>query len=96
MVKRACYLVGDDASINVWLDLFVPWLDGYKSNPRGESISMDPLMESSLINTSIHVYIAGGKIGCWSFLILESVGAISEIQIPLRNVQGRLILTEDH
>ena len=34
MVKRACYLVGDDASINVWLDLFVPRLDGYKSNPR--------------------------------------------------------------
>lgn len=57
---------------------------------------MDALMVSSLIIASIHVYIAGGKIGCWSFLILESVGAISEIQTPIRHVQGRLILTKDH
>ena len=30
IVKGACYIIGDDQSINVWSDLWVPQLQGFK------------------------------------------------------------------
>ena len=32
IIKGACYLMGDGASINVWLDPWVPWIQDFTSN----------------------------------------------------------------
>ena len=32
IIKGACYLIGDGASINVWLDPWVPWIQDFTSN----------------------------------------------------------------
>ena len=32
IIKGACYLIGDGASINVWLDSWVPWIQDFTSN----------------------------------------------------------------
>lgn len=46
--------MGDGVSINVWKDPWIPWLDNYKPRPKDESISLDSLMVSSLIDFSTH------------------------------------------
>ena len=78
IAKGACYLVGNCASINVWVD---PWLDGFKPNPKDDSIQGNPLMVSNLISIEDH---------CWNLSLLnklfnfESVEAIQKIHIPFK------------
>ena len=38
IAKGACYLIGNGASINVWVDPWIPWLAGFKPNPKDDSI----------------------------------------------------------
>ena len=38
ITKGACYLVGNGASINVWVDLWIPWLAGFKPTLKDDSI----------------------------------------------------------
>uniref|UniRef100_A0A2N9HY11 ABC-2 type transporter transmembrane domain-containing protein n=1 Tax=Fagus sylvatica TaxID=28930 RepID=A0A2N9HY11_FAGSY len=50
LLRSACFQVGDGKSINVWKDPWIPWLTGFKPKPKNQSISLNPLMVSSLIN----------------------------------------------
>lgn len=54
--KGACYLIGDGQSVNVWRDPWVSWIDDYMPRPRDDSISLDPLMVTSLIDSSTHCW----------------------------------------
>jgi hypothetical protein len=48
----ACYVVGDGKSINIWLDPWVYWIEGYKPKPKDDSIEQNPMVVESLINSS--------------------------------------------
>ena len=88
IAKGACYLVGNGASINVWMDSWIPWLVGFKPIPKVDSIQRNPLMLSNLISTEDH---------CWNLPLLnelfnsELVEAIQKIHIPLRGKVDKLI-----
>lgn len=41
--KGACYLLGDDKSINVWVDPWVPWIEGFKLKLRIEEYNHLPI-----------------------------------------------------
>ena len=88
VAKGACYLVGNGASISVWEDPWIPWLDGFKPFPKDGSIQRNPLMVSHLIYTEDH---------CWNVPLLseffnsETVEAIKKIHIPLRSRADKLI-----
>ena len=81
IAKGACYLVGNGASINVWMDSWIPWLVGLKPIPKDDSIQQNPLMVSNLISTEDH---------CWNLPLLnelfksELVEAIQKIHIPFK------------
>ena len=50
LLKGVCYLVGNGTSIDVWKDLWVPCLEGYKPVKRDENVVINPLSVASLIN----------------------------------------------
>ena len=92
IAKGACYLVGNGASISVWEDPWIPWLDGFKPTPKDDSIQRNPLMVSNLIYTEDH---------CWNLPLLselfnsETVEAIKKIHISLRSKADKLIWVSD-
>ena len=49
IVKGACYLIGDRASINVWQDPWIPWIQGFLPKPKSKVVSHTPLMVSQLL-----------------------------------------------
>ena len=92
IAKGACYLVGNGASINVWVDPWIPWLAGFKPTPKDDSIQRNPLMVSNSISTEDH---------CWNLPLLnelfnsESVEATQKIHILLRGRADKLIWVPD-
>ena len=52
--KGACYLIGDGASINVWLDPWVPWLQGFTPKPLHAEFANTPMMVSMLFDNETH------------------------------------------
>lgn len=59
-----CYLIGDGSSINVWLDPWVPWIQGFFiPKPRDGVATQQPILVSHLIDPDLH---------CWkAYLINE-------------------------
>ena len=90
IVKGACYLIGDGATINVWEDPWVPWIQGFKPQPRNENITQCPIMVSQLIDHTTHSWIPS--------LVTElfdaaSAQAIMLIPIPYSPRQDKLMWT---
>ena len=36
--KGACFIIGDGSSVDVWLDPWVPWIQGFIRTPKGQSM----------------------------------------------------------
>ena len=51
--KGACYLIGDGESVDVWLDPWVPWIQGFIPSPRSIASAPTPLKVSYLINSEL-------------------------------------------
>lgn len=88
IVKGACYKIGDGTSINVWNDLWVPWIQGFIPTPKEEVLTQSPIMVSHLFNPDLHSSKPN--------LIRElfdptSAQAILSIPIPFRPSQDKLI-----
>ena len=45
--KGACYLLGDGRSIDIWADPSVPWLEGFKPQPRVSTDTQQQLRHMS-------------------------------------------------
>lgn len=90
VVKRACYLVGDGTSINIWTDPWVPWLQGFIPKPKSPALPNPPTKVSSLINHNLH---------CWKPHIInnvfetQSAQAILSIPIPITSKADKLCWT---
>lgn len=48
--KGACYLLGDGRSIDLWADPWVPWLEGFKPQPRVNTDTQQHLKAYELID----------------------------------------------
>uniref|UniRef100_A0A2N9GKM5 RNase H type-1 domain-containing protein n=1 Tax=Fagus sylvatica TaxID=28930 RepID=A0A2N9GKM5_FAGSY len=92
LVKGACFQVGDGKSINVWKDPWIPWLTGFKPKPKNQSISLNPLMVSSLINFNTKSWKTDQLIELFDE---ESILAIQKITIPIRSRPEKLIWVND-
>ena len=90
--KGACYQFGDGRTINVWTDLWVPWLEGFKPQPRVNTFTQHPLKAFQLINQ---------RSNSWNFSMIsnlfstESTKAILAIPILYNPRQGKLIWVPD-
>lgn len=58
ITKGACYMIGDGKSVDVWLDPWVPWIQGFILSPRTGSLSITPLLSSQIINHEFHYWKA--------------------------------------
>ena len=87
IVKAACFMVGDDRSINIWLD------QDYKPTPKDDSIIQVPMMVSSLINPSTKFWCVNRLEELFD---VESIEAIKRIQILIRPRQDSLMWIKDH
>ena len=65
ILKGACYLIGEGASINVWIDSWVP---GFKPKPRNQPLAQCPIMVSQFIRADQHA-LPGTFLLFRSFLI---------------------------
>lgn len=89
IVKGACFKIGDGQSVNVWLDR---WIEGFKPKLKDESVSLDPMMVSSLINSINHTWIER-KLS--ELFAPESVAAIKRISLPLSPKKDSLMWTKE-
>ena len=80
-------MVGDDRSINIWLD------QDYKPKPKDDSIIQVPMMVSSLINPSTKFWCVNRLEELFD---VESIEAIKRIQILIRPRQDSLMWIKDH
>lgn len=87
VVKGTCYLVGDGASINVWTNPWVPWIQGFIPKPKSPKAANCPITVSMLINHDLH---------CWKPSIITqyfdppSVQAILSIPILVSHKEDKL------
>lgn len=56
IVKGTCYTIGNGASINVWTDRWVPWIDGFIPTPKEEVYTQQPILVSHLIDPELHCW----------------------------------------
>ena len=92
ILKGACYLIGDGSSINVWMDSWIPWIEGFKPKPKDNSILMNPLMVCSLINQDTHEWRMDKLMELFEF---ESIAAIKKIRFSTTQREDKLIWIED-
>ena len=91
VIKGACYTIGDGASIDVWQDPWVPWVQGFIPKPKDSSSSMPhppPIKVSQLVDLNIH---------CWKSQIIHQLfepiaaRATLSILIPTSPKQDKLM-----
>ena len=90
--KGACYHIGDGESVDVWLDPWVPWIQGCTPSPRSITSALAPLKVSYLINPELR---------CWRATVVHDLftpanaQAILSIPIPYRPRPDKLIWVPD-
>lgn len=88
IVKGACYLIGGGASINIWQDPWVPWIQGFIPKPRIAPTAQTPLFVTQLIDHANYE---------WNIRLVhttfepESAQAILSIPLPARAKPDKLI-----
>ena len=46
IIEGVGYLIGDGASMNIWQDLWVPWIEGFIPKPNVVLTAQNPLVVS--------------------------------------------------
>ena len=54
--KGACFIIGDGKLVDVWLDLWVPWLNGFIPTPKDGSIVQSEMKVAQLIDFEQHTW----------------------------------------
>ena len=88
IVKGACYLIGDGSSINVWLDPWIPWIQGFIPKPAQPAFAETPIVVSMLINSTTHCWIENQV--CYLFEA-EDAKAILSISLAANRKENKLI-----
>lgn len=48
--KGACFIIGDEELVDVWLDPWVPWIKGFTPSPKDKSIVQSEMKVSQVID----------------------------------------------
>ena len=88
VIKGACYLVGDGASVNIWMDPWVPWIQNFRPRPRVQSFTQLPIMAYQLIKYERHAW---KEPMIKELFDLADVLAILCIPLPMRHSEDKLI-----
>jgi ribonuclease HI len=90
--KGACFLVGDGCAINVWMDPWIPWIEGFKPRPRDPVNPKDPMSVSTLINSSTREWRLELLLDLFD---METVAAIQKIRLPFFSRPDKLVWIKD-
>lgn len=86
--KGACFLLGDGKTINVWVDPWVPWIDGFKPRPRIDDYLQLPIKAHHLLD---HTLKAWNEEMVKEIFVAKAAAAILTILIPHSPGQDKLI-----
>ena len=86
--KGACFLLGDGKSINVWDDLWVPWIEGFRPKPRIDDFLQLLIKAHHLLDHTSKAWDGDIMIEIFSS---KAAQAILTIPIPNTPRQDRLI-----
>ena len=90
--KGACFIIGDGESIDVWLDLWVPWIDGFIPSPKDESIVQSEMKVAQLIDQNLCTWKTSMVLDIFNPI---SANAILSIPIPFRPSPDKLMWIPD-
>jgi hypothetical protein len=90
--KGACFLVGDGCAINVWMDPWIPWIEGFKPRPRDPLNPKDPMSVSTLINSSTREWKLEMLLDLFD---METVATIQKIRLPFFSRPDKLVWIKD-
>ena len=86
--KGACFIIGDDESVDVWLDPWVPWIKGFTPSPKDESYTQSNMKVSQLIDHELQTWRTSMVLDIFNPM---SAQAILSIPIPARPSPGKLM-----
>ncbi|KAL0006983.1 hypothetical protein SO802_008485 [Lithocarpus litseifolius] len=86
--KGACFVIGDGESVDVWVDPWVPWIEGFTPSPKDESIVQSEMKVSHLIDQDHRSWKTSIVMDIFSSI---SAKAILSIPIPSRPSPDKLM-----
>ena len=93
LIRRgACYQVGDGKSIDVWMDPWIPWIEGFKPKPKENSVNINTLLVHNLINSNTKKWMVEKLTNLFDATTVE---AIIKIIITSSTRHDKLIWIKD-
>ena len=90
--KGACFIIGDGGSVDVWLDPWVPWIDGFIPSPKDKSIVQSEMKVAQLIDQDHRTWKTNLVMDIFNPI---SANAILSIPIPSRSSPDKLMWIPD-
>ena len=90
--KGACFIIGDGESVDVWLDPWVPWIDGFIPSPKDESILQSEMKVAQLIDQDLRTWKTTMVLDIFNPIFAN---AILSIPIPSRLSPDKLMWIPD-
>ena len=86
--KGACFIIGDGELVDVWLDPWVPWIDGFIPSPKEESIVQSEMKVALIIDQDLHTWKTSMVLDIFNPIFAN---AILSIPIPSRLSPDKLM-----
>ena len=90
--KGACFIIGDGESVDVWLDPWVPWIDGFTPSPKDKSIVQSEMKVAQLIDQDHRAWRTAIALDTFNPI---SANVILSIPIPARPSPDKLMWIPD-
>jgi hypothetical protein len=92
LLPDACYVVGNGKSINIWVDPWVPCIEGFKPKQKNDFVPQNPRMVDSLVNPTTKEW---NHNELQQLFDKDSMEGIIRITIPASPTPDKLIWVKD-
>ena len=86
--KGAGFIIGDGESVDVWLDLWVPWIKGFIPSLKDESYTQSDMKVSQIINHELPTWRTSLVLDIFNPMLAQG---ILSIPIPARPSPNKLM-----